>query len=49
MFYGDRHGGVTDPSGNSWWIATRIEDVSPEELERRGRIEAERRGEAKRS
>ncbi len=35
MFYGDRHGGVTDPSGNQWWIATHIEDVSPEELARR--------------
>ena len=35
MFYGDRHGGVIDPSGNQWWIATHIEDVSPEELERR--------------
>ena len=46
MFYGDRHGGVTDPSGNSWWIATHIEDVSPEELERRGRAEAEKRGKA---
>lgn len=35
MFYGDRHGGVIDPAGNQWWIATHIEDVSPEELERR--------------
>jgi PhnB protein len=43
MFYGDRHGGVSDPSGNSWWIATHIEDVSPEELEKRGRAEAEKR------
>jgi PhnB protein len=43
MFYGDRHGEVTDPSGNSWWIATHIEDVSPEELEKRGRAEAKKR------
>ncbi|HXU34615.1 MAG TPA: VOC family protein [Thermoanaerobaculia bacterium] len=35
MFYGDRHGGVIDPSGNQWWIATHIEDVSPEEIARR--------------
>jgi PhnB protein len=35
MFYGDRHGGVIDPSGNQWWIATHIEDVSHEELARR--------------
>jgi uncharacterized glyoxalase superfamily protein PhnB len=35
QFYGDRHGGVRDPSGNLWWIATRVEDVSPEELQKR--------------
>lgn len=35
QFYGDRHGGVTDPFGNQWWIATHIEDVSNEEIARR--------------
>jgi PhnB protein len=35
QFYGDRHGGVKDPTGNSWWIATHVEDVSPEEMKRR--------------
>ncbi len=35
QFYGDRHGGVQDSQGNTWWIATHMEDVSPEELERR--------------
>lgn len=35
MFYGDRSGGVLDPAGNSWWIATHIEDLSPEELAER--------------
>jgi PhnB protein len=34
-FYGDRHGGVKDPCGNFWWIATHVEDVAPEELARR--------------
>lgn len=34
-FYGDRSGGVQDPCGNDWWIATHVEDVSREELERR--------------
>lgn len=34
-FYGDRSGGVQDPAGNMWWIATHIEDVSPEEMARR--------------
>jgi uncharacterized glyoxalase superfamily protein PhnB len=32
---GERYGGVKDPFGNIWWIATHIEDVSPEEEERR--------------
>jgi PhnB protein len=35
MFYGDRSGAVIDPFGNSWYIATHIEDVSPEEMEKR--------------
>ena len=34
-FYGDRSGGVEDPSGVTWWISTHVEDVSPEEMERR--------------
>jgi len=35
QFYGDRTGGVADPQGNYWWLGTHIEDVSPEEMERR--------------
>ena len=35
QFYGDRSGGVTDPCGNQWWIATHVEDVSMEEMKRR--------------
>jgi hypothetical protein len=35
QFDGDRNAGVKDSSGNFWWIATHIEDVSPEEMERR--------------
>ncbi len=35
QFYGDRSGGVRDFAGNQWWIATHIEDVAPEEMERR--------------
>jgi uncharacterized glyoxalase superfamily protein PhnB len=34
-FYGDRGCGVEDSSGNYWWIATHVEDVSPEEMQRR--------------
>ena len=33
--YGDRSGGVEDALGNQWWIGTHVEDVSPEEIERR--------------
>lgn len=35
QFYGDRSGGVRDPCGNLWWIATHVEDVPPDELQRR--------------
>ncbi len=35
QFYGDRSAGVHDLWGNQWWIATHMEDVSQEELERR--------------
>jgi PhnB protein len=35
MFYGDRNGGITDPFGNSWYIATHKEDVAPTELAKR--------------
>ena len=35
QFYGDRSAGVRDISGNQWWMATHIEDVTPEEMERR--------------
>ncbi len=37
QFYGDRHGGVTDSQGNTWWVATHVEDVSSEELDRRAK------------
>ncbi|WP_035057327.1 VOC family protein [Andreprevotia chitinilytica] len=37
QFYGDRNAGVEDAEGNQWWIGTHIEDVSPEEVERRAR------------
>ncbi|HZY94181.1 MAG TPA: VOC family protein [Candidatus Bathyarchaeia archaeon] len=35
QFYGDRSAAVKDSSGNIWGIATHVEDVSREELERR--------------
>jgi hypothetical protein len=35
QFYGDRSGGVKEPSGNTIWIATHVEDVPPDELKKR--------------
>ena len=35
QFYGDRNAQVTDPSGHLWDISTHIEDVSPEEMQKR--------------
>ena len=43
MFYGDRNAGVEDSFGNQWWIATHVEDVPPEELERRAAAEHAKR------
>ena len=34
-YCGDRAGGDIEPSGNSIWIATHIEDVSTAEVQRR--------------
>jgi PhnB protein len=34
-FYGDRSGQLEDPFGHRWTLATHVEDVSPEEMERR--------------
>ena len=35
QFYGDRSGTLTDPFGHVWTVATHVEDVSPEEIDRR--------------
>jgi uncharacterized glyoxalase superfamily protein PhnB len=37
QFWGDRYGLLTDPFGHLWEIATHKEDLSTEEMERRGR------------
>ena len=37
MFWGDRYAKLDDPYGHHWSVATHIEDVSPKEMERRGR------------
>ena len=35
QFYGDRSGTLTDPFGHVWTVATHMEDVTPEEMEKR--------------
>jgi PhnB protein len=35
QFYGDRSGTLLDPYGHQWIVSTHVEDVSPEEMERR--------------
>jgi PhnB protein len=35
QFYGDRSGTLEDPFGHVWTVATHVEDVAPEEIERR--------------
>ena len=37
QFWGDRYGIVNDPFGHRWAIATRKEDLTNEELEKRGK------------
>lgn len=37
MFWGDRFGSIKDPFGHLWSLATHIEDVTSEELEKRGK------------
>jgi PhnB protein len=35
MFWGDRYGQVVDPFGLRWAIATHVEDLTPEEIQKR--------------
>ncbi len=35
QFYGDRAGQFEDPFGHQWSVATHVEDVPPDEMERR--------------
>ena len=35
QFWGDRGGAVADPSGYTWWIATRKEDLTHAEIQQR--------------
>lgn len=35
QFYGDRTGTLIDPFGHRWSLATQIEDVAPQDMQRR--------------
>lgn len=35
QFYGDKGGRIEDPFGHQWGLAQHVEDVTPEEMERR--------------
>jgi PhnB protein len=37
MFYGDRVGGFIDPFGHFWTVGTHVEDVAPDEMDRRAK------------
>ena len=37
QFWGDRYGQVADPFGHRWSLGQHVEDVSPEEMERRSK------------
>ena len=36
-FWGDRYGKVTDPFGHEWAIATRVKDMTKDEMEKAGK------------
>jgi PhnB protein len=40
QFYGDRTGTIEDPFGHKWTLAVHIEDVTPEEMQRRMEAQA---------
>ena len=40
-FYGDRMGTFEDPFGHKWNVATHVEDVPPEEMEKRAKAAME--------
>jgi uncharacterized glyoxalase superfamily protein PhnB len=37
QFWGDRYGQVTDPFGQRWSLATRVEQLTPEQMEERAK------------
>ncbi|MEU2389615.1 VOC family protein [Streptomyces sp. NPDC007369] len=43
-FYGDRTGQIEDPFGHRWSLATHVEDVPPEEMEKRAEAAMQSKG-----
>ena len=41
QFYGDRVGGIEDPFGYRWFIATRKEDLTMDEIRRRAAVQGQ--------
>jgi PhnB protein len=39
MFWGDRFAKLVDPFGHEWALATHVEDVTPEEMDKRAQAE----------
>ena len=37
MFWGDRYGQLSDPFGHEWAMGQHLEDLAPQEVERRGK------------
>jgi len=37
-FWGERHGQFIDPFGHRWGVAQRLEEIAPEEVERRAAV-----------
>lgn len=44
QFYGDRSAGVNDASGNRWYIHTHIEEVPPDEMQKRAAAAMQQQG-----
>ncbi|MEA2474192.1 MAG: PhnB protein [Thermoleophilaceae bacterium] len=41
QFYGDRTAAIEDPFGHHWHLATHVEDIAPEEMQKRAAAMAE--------
>jgi PhnB protein len=46
MFWGDRFGKLVDPFGHEWAMATHKEDLTPEEIRKRGAVAMTAMGES---